>query len=713
MYPVSAAFLEAIQSRSVETRWFGNIHTKIGMLYDFDAASIVEGSGKVTRQICAGSDIEIGTTCSSQLDVSLRMANLDRYALFDSEIKLFFQLLTRTGWETVPVGVFYVTEPPTRTLDVITLHAYDAMQKFDKPFGLHLQGSPYYLLSYACNACGVELGMTQNEIANLTNGNIDAYTYDDVQIYTFRDFVGFIASYLCCFAYIGVDGRLYLKQYGMDPVRTISESWRFAYKPQDYEAFYSALEAFFAVTEEYETVTLGGSGLTYELDTNPLIQFNSDEVRKAILTNILVRLAEAVYTPFDASVPCDPSLMVGDVLNFVGNHAVDGKRSAITKQVIWINRRMDLQCVGSDPTLSEIKTDREKRLASVAKEKNQAGMYYYDYANAEDITIVDGQTARVILFDYATKKETHIDLHAEIKCMVSTSESYNEETDTYTEEDGVLTVIYKSGGDVITEYYPVDTFFDGLHLLHLAYSWLASGNLVSSFEIMIRCTGCFVVISQGSARAYIAGVGIEGENIWDGSIRLEDEFSRIAFNTIRKPFESAAEHSLIAPITPGPNQNIIRRNFYSSLIKPIEVSAGATRLHRFSVLYNAQEMQTVNAHVTGNTWVVVDTAQIGLVTTPDCAAESIIQITSKNSGTDVAYVVSFDSGSEWWTFKDNNWAAPDYTQDLYGMFETTLRAITPAQWAEKLTGTVMVRALLIESATLTDIQIFTEVSNNA
>ena len=50
MYPVSEAYLEAIQQRSVETRWYGYIRSKIGMSYYYDISSIVEGSGKVTRQ---------------------------------------------------------------------------------------------------------------------------------------------------------------------------------------------------------------------------------------------------------------------------------------------------------------------------------------------------------------------------------------------------------------------------------------------------------------------------------------------------------------------------------------------------------------------------------------------------------------------------------------------------------------------------------------
>jgi len=712
MYPVSEAYLEKIAGRSVTTNWYGSIKTTIGTVYTFDPSIIVEGSGKITRQICSSEDIEIGSTCAAELDISLYLPNVSRYELYKGTVTLFFQLkLNDQTWETVPVGIFSIAEPPERTMNVITIHAYDAMLNFNKDFGVTLIGNPYYLLNYACNACGVELGTTQEAIANYVNGTVETYTYEDLPIYTFRDLVGFVASYLCCYAYIGVDGKLYLDPYTMNPVRDIDENWRFEYKPKDYEAFYSAIRAFFAVTEESETITVGSGGLTYELGTNPLIQFNADDVRKSVLTNIITQLSSISYTPFTAKVPCDPSLMIGDVLNFVGNHAVNGKMAAITKQVITINGSMELVCAGSDPNLNVL-TASEKQIASITRNSNKDGMYYYDYANAEDITIGDGESAQIILFNYITTKETHIDFHAEVKCMVDTTEGYDEATDTYTEEDGVIYVTYKSGGAIVTEYYPVDTFFDGLHLLHMVYTWWASGNINSEFEVTIRCVGCTVTIVQGAARGYIAGIGLVGDGAWDGSVRVNQNFSKIDFSLIRKPFYENISTATATPTEPDVAQNVLRRNFFSTIIKSFTENVGLRDLHQFDVLYNAGDMTYNNVVVQGNTWVVEDTGELGIITTPNCAVSRIVQITSKHSGYDVAYIVSFDGGSTWWTYA-NGWVEPDYTQDVYGMFEATMRSITQDQWAEKLNGTIMVQAILIENASLTDIEIFTAIVDSS
>ena len=636
------------------------------------------------------------------------LPNVDRYELFKGTVTLFFQLkISNSEWETVPVGIFTIAEPPERSQNVVTIHAYDAMLNFNKDFGVTLIGSPFYLLNYACNACGVELGTSQEAIANYTNGTVETYTYQELEIYTYRDFIGYIASYLCCYAYIGVDGKLYLDQYGETVTREISPGWRFEYKPKDYEAYYTAISAYFAVSEETERIILRNDGLTYELGINPLIQFNADDVRKSVLTNIISRLANVVYTPFTATVPCDPSLMVGDVLNFTGNHAVDGKLSAITKQVIKINGNMELSCVGSDPNLNVL-TATEKQIQMAAKNSNKDGMYYYDYANAAEINIGDGETAQVILFEYVTTKETHVDFHGEIKMFVETTESSDEDTDSYTETDGVIYVTYRSGGAEVTEHYPVDTFFDGVHLLHLLYTWWASANILGSFEVKIRCEGCSVIIPMGASRGYIAGVGLAGDGAWDGAVHVYEDFAPIDFGIIRKNFESEVENSNLTPLAPVPTENVVRRNFFTTIFKSFTEEVGTSGLHRFSVAYNANDMTYDNAVVSGSVWVVRDTENLGFVTTPDCAVDQILTITSKHSGNDVAYIVSFDGGTTWWTYA-NGWVEPDYTQDVYGMFEGTMRSITTEQWAEKLNGTIMVKAIMIENASLTDIQIFTEV----
>lgn len=713
MYPVSEDYLTAIQRSSTTTYWYGELKTKNGIRYPFSEEDIATGSGKVTREICSGENLEIGTTCSAGLDIGLYI-DANRYELFDSEITVFYKLKTGLdSWEEVPLGIFYVTEPPERSKQLLSIHAYDGMVKFNKDLGSSLVGNPYYLLNFACTACGVELGNTQSDIMNMPNGAVDTYTYEEATINTYRDLIGYVAQFLCGYAYIGVDGKLYIAQYSMEPIRTISEDWRYNdYKPCDYETFYTSLDAYFMVTQETEHFTTGwNDGLTYKLGGNPLIQFNMDEVRHTVLNRILSNLAEIKYTPFTVTTPCDPALTVGDVLNFTGNHAVDGKVSAITKQVITIKGSMSLECTGTDPNLNVL-TAVQKEIQTAGKANNKDGMYYYDFINAGDIHIDDGKKVEVTRFNYVTTKSTHIDYHGQIKIRVNTTELISDDQKSCYVYDGLIKVIYALSDEIVAEYYPADTFLDGDHLLALVYFFWSSGNIQGTFTVSIECEGCTVDIEAGSSRGYIAGVGLAGDSAWDGSIRVEDSVVKVGFNRMHKQILDGADSEFYTPVPSSGTDNVVKVSFNRMVKSMTAAISNLVRLHKFTVAYNSGDMTYDNAKAQDGVWVVIDRTALGMVTTPNCPDTStILYVKTKCSGNNVFYIVSFDAGSNWWTFNGSNWVTPDYTQDIYGMFKTTLEAITQAQWGTKLSDNneVMIRAILIENATLTDIEIYTEV----
>ena len=52
MYPVSEAFLQAVQENTRKYYWTGKITTKAGVEYPFGYEDIVKGSGYSTAQCC-------------------------------------------------------------------------------------------------------------------------------------------------------------------------------------------------------------------------------------------------------------------------------------------------------------------------------------------------------------------------------------------------------------------------------------------------------------------------------------------------------------------------------------------------------------------------------------------------------------------------------------------------------------------------------------
>ena len=58
MYPVSEAFLQAVQENTRKYYWTGKITTKAGVVYRFGYEDIVKGSGYITAQCCGSMEIE-------------------------------------------------------------------------------------------------------------------------------------------------------------------------------------------------------------------------------------------------------------------------------------------------------------------------------------------------------------------------------------------------------------------------------------------------------------------------------------------------------------------------------------------------------------------------------------------------------------------------------------------------------------------------------
>lgn len=71
MYPVSDAFLQAVQENTRTYYWTGRITTIAGIVYEFGYTDIVKGSGYISRQCCGSTEIELGTVYSAELGITL------------------------------------------------------------------------------------------------------------------------------------------------------------------------------------------------------------------------------------------------------------------------------------------------------------------------------------------------------------------------------------------------------------------------------------------------------------------------------------------------------------------------------------------------------------------------------------------------------------------------------------------------------------------
>ena len=180
MYPVSQAFLQAVQENTRRYYWTGKITTTKSVVHEFGPGEIVKGSGYISGQCCGSSEIELGTVYAAEMGITL-LTNIDRYTLEDALVELFYHLRLADGtYETVPMGMFEVSEA-NRTAKCLELKAYDYMLRFDKNFnGFDTIGNACDFIELCCKACKVEMAQTREEIEAMPNGTEVLSIYTDL-----------------------------------------------------------------------------------------------------------------------------------------------------------------------------------------------------------------------------------------------------------------------------------------------------------------------------------------------------------------------------------------------------------------------------------------------------------------------------------------------------------------------------------------------------
>ena len=346
LYPVSEAFLQAVQENTRRYYWTGRITTTKGASYEFGADDIVKGSGYISSQCCGSTEIELGTVYAAEMGITL-LSDIDRYTLEDALVELFYHLrLSEGSYEEVPMGIFEVSEA-NRNIKTLELKAYDFMLRFDKSFnGFETIGTVYDFVNLCCKACKVEMAQSQAEYEAMPNGTelLSIYTENDIE--TYRDVLYYVGQVLGGFFCINREGKLELRKYGNEPVMELETKHRFTSSFSDFITRYTAVSSTNMKTETAEYYHLDpDDGLTLNLGVNPLLQFGLKETREQLCMNILNDLSVVDYVPFDSETTGNPALDLGDVIRFKGGQADENRIFAITSMQCKIGGKHTLKGV--------------------------------------------------------------------------------------------------------------------------------------------------------------------------------------------------------------------------------------------------------------------------------------------------------------------------------------------------------------------------------
>ena len=571
MYPVSEAFLQAVQGNTRNIYWTGKITTVAGVEYSFTQEDIVKGSGYITAQCCGNSEIELGAVYAAEMGISLFL-DIDRYTLEDAKVELSYHLrLVDGSYESVPMGIFEVSEA-NRTAHVLELKAYDYMLRFDRDFnGFETIGTAYGMMALCSTACGVELAQSQEEIEALPNGSELLSIYPENDIETYRDVLYFTAQVLGGFFCINREGRLEFRQYGNTPVMEIMQKHRFSSSFSDFVTRYTAVSSTNLRTQTSEYYALEeDDGLTMNLGINPLLQFGLEETREELCRNILTALSVVNYVPFDSDTIGNPALDLGDVLTFSGGQADSQQITCVTSFTVKIGGRQSLKCVGKNPRLSQAKSKNDKNISGLLNQIEAGKIGIHTFTNASAYTL--GETnVRIISIEFASKEENHAQFFGQVVVDAaadaversanasgtivvpfpasaaggmdgSTDVTSDGSTDTSTSADTTdvsvdvsLPVIWTEEGKVICYvtfelndaeillHRPVETWHSGKHILSLYYPLEnVVPNITNTFNVYLRMENGSGTVGIGDCIASISGQAMAAAAAWDGKITIEE-----------------------------------------------------------------------------------------------------------------------------------------------------------------------------------------------
>ncbi len=234
-----------------------------------DDNSVIESISKLNGYISSNntSELQIGTTNMSYVEVE---AYTDKI-LTGREFRLESGVKLEDGtYEYAPIGYFTV-QKPDGDLDIQTFKAFDRMQKLERPYSSSLTEptTTDLIVEEICTMCGVTLSTPiENPIVIEKN----------LQGYTCREVLGYIAGLHAKFACFDRFGELNLRWYSETPIeKKIGVIWSFTRSQENFTV--EKIE----IAKDSETKYTSGSGFKTVFHSNPLA---TQEITNSIMATL-------------------------------------------------------------------------------------------------------------------------------------------------------------------------------------------------------------------------------------------------------------------------------------------------------------------------------------------------------------------------------------------------------------------------------------------
>lgn len=494
---------------------------------------VVKDSFKLNKQMCDATEVRLGGVYVGQLQLtftshfaSVRGDWLDKVITPELGIKVDEDF----EWIPCPSGSFIIKDA-VWTAEGLEITAYDNMSKFDRNINLSASsGFAYDFLNAACIQCGVNLGMTRDEVETFINGTELLGLYPTESIVTWRDMLGWLAQTLCAFATIDRNGALILVKFpDADSSRTsIDMNHRYSGASfSDFDSYFTEIRIENIEEGSVDEYSIGSNkGLSMNLGANPFLQYGTDDTKDRMRRGILFGLFRFRFAPFSASVLLNPTFDLGDNIEFVGGIA-QGCIGTVMSLTFTLDTT-SLSGFGDNPALQDVMSKTDKEMNGVAGAQSMNKIAYFTYSNVSDLVV--GNTPQVITdVRFVTTVESTVVLWAEVDADYLMSASTAKVTFTYYVDDEEVT------------YHPIHTVGEnGKHLIGLNYYLLnLEPDMIHRFVISMSVAGATANIPIDNIHFCLSGQGLVKENSWDGRIEVNDTMELHLFGSTSTAFVDA------------------------------------------------------------------------------------------------------------------------------------------------------------------------------
>ena len=256
--------------------------------------------------------------------------------------------------------------------------------------------------------------------------------------------------------------------------------------------------------------------LTYNLGSNPFLQYGVDSYKEQIRRAVLTALLQIDYVPFETSCLCGAMYDLGDIIRCTDGIA-PGKLGCVMMYDYTFNGGYKITGFGSDPALATAKSKTDKNLEGLRNNVSTNEILFFNYENASAIQIGDGESKAIIDIRFTSSVSIGVLFQAEILLEA-----------TATEADVIGTIEYTLNEVTIIGYNPTETWKNGKHILSLMYMLMIEENSINRWMVKLNIAGGSIAIAPGAVRAVIYGQGLVGTVEWDGFITLEEKLTQIA-----------------------------------------------------------------------------------------------------------------------------------------------------------------------------------------